>query len=229
MIAKGIKDLCSEYWLIENYEQAVNDVKMWECHHRLEVSDDGLHTVYTQKDLIKRDLYFNRSADELIFLTKNEHRKLHQNTIEFKEKFIGREFSDETRKKMSEAKKGHIPWNKGEKLSDETRKKMSVAKKGENNPWYGKHLSEEHKRKLSESKKCENNPLFGKHHTEETIQKIKNAHRKFVFEDENGQKHIMDKRNKTKWHPNWVLLYEWKQQEHINIDTDNNCDSVTLF
>ena len=30
----------------------------------------------------------------------------------------GRVFSDETRKKMSEAKKGKVPWNKGIKMNN---------------------------------------------------------------------------------------------------------------
>ena len=73
--------------------------------------------------------------------------------------------SEETKKKISEAKQGHD-------VSDDTKRKLSEAKKGkytgENNPFYGKkhshdtksHLSEvhknrsdEHKRKLSEARK----------------------------------------------------------------------------
>ena len=56
----------------------------------------------------------------------------------------GKTHSEESRKKMSEAKKN---------MSDETRRKMSEASKGENHPNYGKTLSEETKRKLSESHK----------------------------------------------------------------------------
>lgn len=51
--------------------------------------------------------------------------------------------SEETRKKMSEAHKGHKPWNKGIHLSEETKKKLSEANKGN-------HHSEEAKKKLSE-------------------------------------------------------------------------------
>ena len=54
-----------------------------------------------------------------------------------------------------EGKKGFIP-------SEETRKRLSEAKKGKNHPFYGKHFSEEHKQKLSEANKGknagENNP-----------------------------------------------------------------------
>jgi group I intron endonuclease len=37
--------------------------------------------------------------------------------------------SEEAKKKMSEALKGKIPWSKGKTLSEETRRKMSEAKK----------------------------------------------------------------------------------------------------
>lgn len=79
----------------------------------------------------------------------------------------GRHFSDEWKRKISEAKKGKTPWNKGKKgsqqawnkgkklgpLSEETRQKMSEKRKGK------KH-SEETKRKISESMKGKNK---GKH------------------------------------------------------------------
>ena len=54
----------------------------------------------------------------------------------------GKKCSEETKRKMSEAKKGITPWNKGKKenLSEETRKKMSDRMK-----------SIPHLRKLSEA------------------------------------------------------------------------------
>ena len=41
----------------------------------------------------------------------------------FEEK-ISRKHSEETRRKMSEAHKGQIPWNKGKKMSEEYKKKI---------------------------------------------------------------------------------------------------------
>lgn len=63
----------------------------------------------------------------------------------------GKPLSEETKKKMSEVKKGKPTWIKGKHLSEETKKKISETQKG-------RHLTEEHRRKISESmknrKKC---------------------------------------------------------------------------
>ena len=98
--------------LIENYDKAVSDTtQLWHCHHRRE-------TILSRKDLIEIGAYYNRPACELIFLTQNEHIKLHS---------LGKHHSAEARKKMSEA-------HKGKQFSDETRQKMSEAHKGKH--WY---------------------------------------------------------------------------------------------
>ena len=61
--------------LIENYEQAATDIiQTWHCHHRLEIQDN---IILSKNDLIRQNLYFNRPASELIFLTKSEHMQLH--------------------------------------------------------------------------------------------------------------------------------------------------------
>lgn len=74
---------CDNISLIENYEQAVKDKQIWDCHHRLEVQNG--HRIYTGKELIEAELCWNRPASELIFLTKSEHSKIHHNTPEHKQ------------------------------------------------------------------------------------------------------------------------------------------------
>lgn len=65
-----------EFELIENYELAKNDnFKGWHIHHRLEIHDDYINSM---DDLIMMNLYYNRPPEELIFLTKSEHMKLHR-------------------------------------------------------------------------------------------------------------------------------------------------------
>ena len=69
------KFCCEDLSLIENYELAINDTtQTWECHHRGEVLPCGRFSI---DDLKKFELYFNRPASELIFLTPSEHRRLH--------------------------------------------------------------------------------------------------------------------------------------------------------
>ena len=122
MISEKIaKSYCKDdISLIENYDKAIDDItQVWHCHHRRE-------TIFSRKDLIEIGEYYNRPACELIFLTQNEHNRLHH---------LGKHHSAETLKKMSEALKGKPSCMKGKHLSAETRQKLSEAHKG-------KHFSE---------------------------------------------------------------------------------------
>lgn len=69
-------------------------------------------------------------------------------------------------------KAGAGKWMLGRKLSEETKRKMSESRKGKKHPMYGKHHSEESKQKMSLAVSGENHRLFGKHHAEETKKKM---------------------------------------------------------
>ena len=120
----NFKLYCKDYENIENYEKALADnFKGWCVHHRLEThNSDGERRLVdiTAAELQALGMYWYRPASELIFLTKSEHSSLHKP-------------SEETKKKMSEAKK--------EKYI------------GKDNSFYGKHHSEESKKKMSEAQK----------------------------------------------------------------------------
>ena len=78
----------------------------------------------------------------------------------------GYKLSEETKKKMSEAKKG-----KKRVFSDEHRKKLSEAKKKNPiNAWKGKKLSEETKKKMSEAKRGKE---FSDEHKKNTSEALK--------------------------------------------------------
>lgn len=53
-------------------------------------------------------------------------------------------------------------------LSEETRRKISEARSGEKHPNYGRRLPEAHRRHISEANRGEKNGFYGRHHTEET-------------------------------------------------------------
>ena len=89
---------CKEYENIENYEAAKKDNFIgWCCHHRKGVN-------IAAEELRALGMYYNRPADELIFLTESEHDILHKK---------GKPKSEEHKKKMSEAQKGYHWYNNG--------------------------------------------------------------------------------------------------------------------
>ena len=150
--------------LIENYDKAISGItQTWDCHHRLEThNSDGERRLVdlSAEELIALDMYYDRPPEELIFLTCKEHKLLHNQSLESNrrrsETMKGHKVSEETRRKMSEAKKRNTS-RFGKHLSEEAKKKISEANKG-------RKLSEEHLRKLlaannSKGKKWFNNGI----------------------------------------------------------------------
>ena len=118
----------------------------------------------------------NPEASERMMGENNPFYGKHH-TEETKKFLSERVFSKETRKRMSEAKKGKklskehsqkiALGNTGKRRTEEVKKKMSAGKMGEKNPFYGKKHTPESKKKISEQTTGENNPFYGKQHTEE--------------------------------------------------------------
>ena len=166
----SFKYYCKDYENIENYDKAkADDFKNWEVHHRLEThNSDGERRLVdiTADELKVLDMYYNRPADELIFMTIYEHSRLHMK---------GKHLSEETRKKIGSASKGN-KYALGYKHSEEAKNKISEAMKGEKNPFYGKHHSDEAKERMSAARKGKHlgkdNPFYGKTHSEEFRNKI---------------------------------------------------------
>lgn len=137
---------------IENYDKAINDTtQMWHCHHRdaVKVLPSGMTIVRSKQELIENGQYYNCPANELIFLTKSEHRRLHNlnrsesTKIKMSEAQKGRVLSKESYKKISESNKGKAAWNKGKSgiYSEYTLRKMSESKKGKSSWNKGKPTS----------------------------------------------------------------------------------------
>lgn len=171
---RDYKRLCKDIENVENYEKAAADnFKNWVLHHRLQTwTSDGERRLVdiSAAELKALDMYYNRPANELIFMSASEHTSLHSK---------GKPKSEATRNKLSTANKGKPGPNKGKVTSEETKKKQSEAKKekyiGENNPFYGKHHTEGAKNRISEAHKGEKNHNYGKRLSEETKKKISNA------------------------------------------------------
>ena len=83
---------------------------------------------------------------------------------------LGRHFTEEHKRKISEANKGKVSGTFGKHFSEETKKKMSESGKG-------RHHTEETKKKMSESKK-------GRPFTEEHKKNLSKSHLK----NKNGEK-----------------------------------------
>ena len=171
MISKKAHRYCYEVENIENYEQAMADpLEIWDCHHRYEIYNGRTISRSTLKN---RGLLYNRPASELIFLRHGDHKRLHvENMSEETRKKLsekskgennpmyGRNHSEETCKMLREV-------NLGKHHTEESRKKMSESRKGklcgdknpmygrfgEKNTFYGKKHTEEQKKKWSESRK----------------------------------------------------------------------------
>lgn len=137
---------------IENYDKAVNDTtQMWHCHHRDEVKvlPSGIKVIRSRQELIENERYYNCHANELIFLTREEHRRLHNlnrsesTKIKMSEAQKGRVLSKESCKKISESNKGRAAWNKGKSgiYSEDTLRNMSESKKGKSSWNKGKPTS----------------------------------------------------------------------------------------
>ena len=124
MISKSVKKLkrmCKTYWLIENYQEAVNDyTELWVIHHRREVQDG--FCIWRAEELVRIGQYYNLEPNELIFMKKSEHSALHNKAIDPKTKkpccyrdvdrtgeknpMYGKHLSDDTKQKLSNALKG---------------------------------------------------------------------------------------------------------------------------
>lgn len=135
---------------------------------------ENLEGKFEKHHIIPRCFYKNKglevdnSEKNLVKLTLEEHRKVHQlaylcakeivkTSLDCAQRLMNRESlcgvkpSEETRRKLSEANKG----KKRKPHSEETKRNISEAMKG-------RKLSDEHKKKISEANKGENNPHYGK-------------------------------------------------------------------
>ena len=170
---------CEDISKIENYEQAVNDkTQTWACHHRAEILPCGR---FSRDDLIKYRLYYQRPANELIFLTKAEHTKLHRCGI-----------------KLSQLQKEYIGIKTKEGMKSVPKEKLQhmLGRTGILNPNFGRHHTEEAKKKISEAGK-------GRKQSESTKIKRANSNRGKKRSEEFKQHMREVMKGKNKGHIPW--------------------------
>ena len=155
--------------LIENYAEAMASEDLWVVHHRIEDLMIG-----NIDDFIRVGAYYDRPARELIFMKSSDHNSHHHKgqTCWCK----GKAVPDDVRRKISLS-------SVGKKHSVETRRRMSENRRGANNSFYGKHHSEETIQKLK--LKCGRKGLahhnYGKPTPDDVRQKISQARKGQVW------------------------------------------------
>ena len=107
---------------IENFIKTI--LQTFDTREEAMQHEIDLHELY---DVAKNPLFYNRSkATSVGFYCDN----------------TGNKHTEESKKKMSETRKGQVPWNKGHKLDEEMLKKWSEVQ-------VGRKLSEEHKKNIT--------------------------------------------------------------------------------
>lgn len=111
---RSIKAFCKgDYTKIENYEEALADTtQTYHLHHKDECKTllSGIKVIRTREEMIENGRYFNCPANELIFLTKSDHARLHMSYQMIGNNFAkihltGKKFSKEHKEKLSMAQK----------------------------------------------------------------------------------------------------------------------------
>jgi hypothetical protein len=110
----------------------------------------------------------------------------------------GKHLSEETKRKIGNA-------HKGKKISDEMKKTLSMKLSGENNPNYGKHHTEEAKKKMSEKTKERykngfENFMKGKNHTKKTKKEMSKKAKNRAKKECPYCNKIVDVSNYSRWH-----------------------------
>lgn len=199
-LPKSLVIYCNEdVSLIENYYKALNSPEDYDVHHRLEL-DTG--TYISSDELIKRGLYYDRPAKELILLPHGEHTKIHASfgfpnkSKRISEKRKGHIVTQETRDKIRQSRLLHNSllteeeWKKEYACSEETRRKISEKNKGRIPP----KMSDESKQKHREALiKMWQNPEYKARVSKKVSEGVKRTyteeHKRITSEFNKGRKH----------------------------------------
>ena len=142
---------------------------------------DKSRIIYLKQNLTEEEAFKHEIYMIAVFGRKDLGTGILHNRTGGGEGISGLIHSEETKIKMSEARKGEKNHNYGKTHSEEHKRNISEAQKGRthseetrrklSDAHKGKTLSDETKRKLSEVNKGENHHMYGKTHSEETRKK----------------------------------------------------------
>lgn len=116
---------------------------------------------------------YKRDVSDYEWLCRSCHMELDGRKVKFKNAFLGKHHSEESKQKLRELLSGENHPMFGKHHSEETKRKIREAQLGEKSPMFGKHRSEETKQKQREAMSGDKNPFFGKHHSDEVMKKIR--------------------------------------------------------
>ena len=155
MISDEVRKYCRRIYhhLIENYEKAVNSDEMYICHHRKEIDKDG-RNAFSADELIDLGEYFHRPPEELIFLTKSEHKALHQAANN-----KDRNVSEEHKRELAKARQKRYREKHREELNQKTKERYAT------DPVYRKKRQSQNREKAKRFK--ERHPNYNKERLEE--------------------------------------------------------------
>ena len=149
--------------LIENYDKAIADnTQVWDCHHVWETM-----LGYSKEELIEMNEYYGIPACNLIFLTREEHQRIHAyNRVDSEEtrlnksksqmgnkNRLGIQHSEEIKRKISEREKEYWKTHEHYEVTEEIREKMSKSQKERFNTNKPYERTEEIKDKMREWRK----------------------------------------------------------------------------
>ena len=141
--------------------------RIYSTNRRNNPPKDKSRIIFLKQNLTEEEAFRHEIYMIAVFGRKDLETGILRNKTFGGDGISGYVFSEETKKKLSEA-------HKGKTHSEESKRKMSEVNKG-------KTLSEEHKIKLSEAKK-------GKTFSEESKRKMSEAHKGKTFSEEHKRK-----------------------------------------
>ena len=121
----------------------LNDLSLEDANYFEEILIQRLDTTNPTKG------YNLQSGGKNYICSEIVKQKMKENHADFKginHPNYGKHWSEEVRRRMSEA-------HKGKYASEETKQKMSESRRGDKSLWFGRHHTEESKRKMSETRK----------------------------------------------------------------------------